>query len=95
MCYALLYFHGFVFIVTCMCAFIMRKPIMTAIQIVTPIVRARLNATSGSYVYTSVKEDSSDEELPPNTDDDHSTVSETDATDNTTGMTQRKKLKFP
>ena len=94
MCYALLYFHGCVFIVTCVCAFILRKPIMTVIQLVTPIVRARLNATPGSYVYTAAQEDPSveelsDEELPPHTGDDHCTGSEIDAAESS-----RKKLKF-
>ena len=96
MCHTLLYFHGFVFLATCMCAFVMRKPITTAIKLVAPIVRARLNTTPGSYVlHTVANEHQAEEELPPDTNDELTTVSEIDATENMIGMTHRKRLKFP
>lgn len=87
------------FLATCMCAFILRKPIMTAVKLVAPIVRARLNVSPGAYAHTPVKEcqveeDVLEEELPPDNIDEPANPSETDDTKNI-GITQRKKLKFP
>lgn len=95
MCYALLYFHGVMFIVTCISIYMLRAPIMTAIKIIAPIVRPRLNTTHDLYAHTLVKEEEEEEELPPDTEDEASHVAPMNAMHDANLLTkQRAKLKF-